>query len=285
MYKLGLGPYIGGKRRAAEKYADILNYDVTTYIEGFGGMGNVLLNKGTHEIEVYNELHYPIYNLFRVISQPELYEVLRTKIFSTGYSEETYNSAKAEFIGDEKDFQKGINNINKDNAVDKAILVLMLLKQSINGDLTKLRFRGIKEGNEEADYLGSFYGLDDVAERIRGVKVLNKDINKLLIEHHNNSDICWFLDPPYDPEVRTKRLYSVDMDDESKQLEFLRTVRHIKGKAAICGYKSDLYDSLLNKESGWSSFVIAEVTKSMQFKQAGESKDVVSEWVWVNYKI
>lgn len=275
MSQLSIAPYVGGKYHLAREYAAIMPYKgIKTFYEGYGGMGNVLLNKPKHEIEYYNDIFTPVYNIFKCLSDPKISNLLINRMLETEYSKREFMVAKHYFMRIE-------------DPVESAAMTLVLLKQSVNASLEKIKWRGFHKGGEAEDYINSFYGLYDAAERLSTVNVIQRDIKEILTENKDDDSICWFLDPPYNPAERSGKLYVVDEDTIQKQMAFLAAVREVKGKVIICGYKekSTLYDDVLLPSLGWKSFIIGEVSKSMQMKGIGESKDRAYEWVWVNYNI
>jgi DNA adenine methylase len=68
------------------------NYEKMTYLELFGGAGNVLLNKNPSAIEIYNDLYAPTANIFfHLVNYSK--DIIKT-IAEIEYSEKSFNNAK-----------------------------------------------------------------------------------------------------------------------------------------------------------------------------------------------
>lgn len=80
-----IGPlcYIGGKNRLAKKIIALMPEHLT-YVEAFGGGGQVLFRKAPSNIEVLNDLDFDVVNFFRVCQwhYEELVRFLRYCIIS-----------------------------------------------------------------------------------------------------------------------------------------------------------------------------------------------------------
>ena len=58
-------------------------YDL--YVEGFGGGASVLLNKCKTPLEIYNDLNDNVYSLFKVLSNKDALDKLKSRLYLTPY--------------------------------------------------------------------------------------------------------------------------------------------------------------------------------------------------------
>jgi DNA adenine methylase len=64
--KLCFIPYIGGKFNLLNKLISLIP-EHETYVEVFGGVGSLLLNKPPSKVEVFNDIDGDLINLFLVV--------------------------------------------------------------------------------------------------------------------------------------------------------------------------------------------------------------------------
>lgn len=70
-------PYYGGKAKMSPLICSLLDYENTSlYIEPYGGGCRTLLNKKTHEQEIYNDFGYGLTTFFNIMSSKEQTEQL-----------------------------------------------------------------------------------------------------------------------------------------------------------------------------------------------------------------
>src|ERR1017187_9749183 len=82
--------WLGGKGRLASRI--IKEFPAHhTYCEAFGGSASVLLRKSPSKVEVLNDKDGRLWNLMRVIQDPELYPKLRSVCESTLFSRAEFN--------------------------------------------------------------------------------------------------------------------------------------------------------------------------------------------------
>ena len=90
--RLTLFSYFGGKARFCKEIAELLDYDRTKiYIEPFGGAASVLLNKPTHETEVYSDVSRGLVALMTYLSDPDKAPELIDSLYDTVYSVDCFN--------------------------------------------------------------------------------------------------------------------------------------------------------------------------------------------------
>lgn len=255
--------YHGGKFRLAKW---ILSHfpDHHCYVEPFGGVASVLMQKDRSYAEVYNDLDSEVVNLFKVLRDPELNMRLQEACLLTAYSRDEFMLAK-EFI---------------DDPLERARRMVVRACMGF-GSAAGLNGNSGFQSDSKREY--SIYShlwakypenLSSVCQRLQGVIIENKPALDL-IKKHDTTDTLFYLDPPYVAETRVSgnRYYNFEMTNDQHH-ELLQTLKSVSGKVVISGYNSDLYNDEL---SGWR-----KVTKEARIS-AGRGTGIRTECLWMNY--
>lgn len=232
-----------------------------TYVEVFGGAGHLLFGKKPSKIDVYNDLHSGLVNLFNVIrEQPEEFQQLLTL---TPYSRETFNESKHwETI---------------EEPIEKAYWFYIRLMQSFSNSFSSWSYtitssrRGM--ANSVSRWLGNVdKNLPAAIERLRGLQIENLDFEELILKYDKPTTL-FYLDPPYLPQTRgAKKVYKHEMSYENHE-RLVNVLKEIKGKAVLSGYDNDLYGQL-----GWKKHLLGKYAVSASKKA---TKDKNEEWIWM----
>lgn len=275
MSKYIIAPYIGAKAKIADKIESLLVYEgITTYVEPFGGLYGVGLNKAPHQEEIYNELNPKLVHLMNVLKNKgnELLE----RMLETEYSNEVFLKARVE---SEKIKEDGLPSVDD---VEKAVDVWITLLQSRNGMMR--HWKGFSLGTEHISYYKRMIKKFRLPERVKNITVMNRDALGLIAELKYREDVLLYCDSPYVTEVRTSPdLYEYEMKD-NEQVVYAKLLRDAKAKIIVSGYKNDIYDNILTEDEGWYSYPLIEVAKSSGNSRYTRTKNREVEWVWMNYK-
>ena len=265
--------WYGGKFYMANDIIELFP-EHNMYVEGFGGAGHVLFKKKPSPIEVYNDLHSGLYNLFKLLRDDSLRDELIKKITLTPYSRE-------EFMNCKKTWQ------NESDIIEKVRKFYTAIMQSVGGTgsggwcytKTKSR-RGMSMAVSR--WLGNVDdNMVDLIERIREVQIENLDIIDLIIKY-DREDTLFYLDPPYIQDTRSaKKVYDHEMSID-KHKELVDTLLNIKGKVVLSGYDHEVYKPLEN--NGWKKVLLGEYSKRSQRDNDG-ALDKGQEFVWINFDI
>lgn len=255
--------YHGGKFRLAKW---ILSYfsEHRCYVEPFGGVASVLMQKERSYAEIYNDLDSEVVNLFKVLRDPELNMKLQEACLLTAYSRDEFMLAK-EFTED---------------PLERARRMVVRACMGF-GSAAGLNGNSGFQSDSKREY--SIYShlwakypenLSSVCQRLQGVIIENKPALDL-IKKHDTTDTLFYLDPPYVAETRVSgnRYYNFEMTNDQHH-ELLQTLKSVSGKVVISGYNSDLYNDEL---SGWQ-----KVTKQARIS-AGRGTGIRTECLWMNY--
>jgi len=114
-----------------------------------------------------------------------------------------------------------------------------------------------------------------VVDRLRSVRVENKDAIALFEEFSNRPATLVYLDPPY--LGKRARGYDHDANSEEFHEKLLTVVLKAKCMVFISGYESKLYNSLLTEKAGWKKETLPAITKGNNGKCFPRS-----EVIWFN---
>ena len=138
-------------------------------------------------------------------------------------------------------------------------------------------FIGDGRSSNYAQYTINFPHLLQVAQRLQGVTIDNRDALKI-IERYDRPYAFLYLDPPYLLSTRRGNLYKHEMSDE-QHVDLLEAALAYTGKVAISGYANDLYDIML---ADWLRIEIP--TKLSIVTNAEGKKNERTEILWTNYR-
>lgn len=205
------------------------------YCEVFGGSAAILLSKTPSEIECYNDLDGNLVGLWRVLREPRLRGRLIAMVEMTPFSREVLHDC----LSDQCD---------SDDPVKRAWSFLVTCNQARNGrgvnesDWAYNRSRG--GGNRNA-WAKLPQRLAEVGQRLKRVQIENLPCEDIL-RRYDSRDTLFLLDPPYLPEVRASGVRYARECSRADHIRLLRIARGLNAMVAACGYRSDLYDEMLD---------------------------------------
>ncbi|MBL1241885.1 MAG: DNA adenine methylase [OCS116 cluster bacterium] len=228
--------YHGGKWRLAPW---IINHfpEHTRYVEPFCGAASVLLKKPRSYAEVINDLNDQVVNLFKVLQDPDLSYSLINRIQMTPYARLSFDDAKAYS-------QRPVKN------------ALNFLIRSHMGYNTAAKNTGFRSNTSRKcsipahNWADMDYVLEATISRLKGV-VIEKAPAEFVMKKHDCENTLHFVDPPYLPSTRTPTSQYVNDMTEDQHYGLLQALLELKGMVILCGYQSEMYDSLLVNRNGW----------------------------------
>lgn len=259
--------YFGSKNKIALELCDELPPH-NCWVEAFCGSAALTLRKLPAPIEIINDIDSNIINFFEQLRNnfDELYRVIDL----TPYSEEELVLARTLPLD-------GISNL------ERARRFLVQSMMSINGIFGEEKggfsYSDSYSRNGHDPRVNRWINLPErltyVVERLKSVRVENKDAKKLLERYLNRPATLVYLDPPYLGE-RTNG-YNKDANDEQFHRELLTLSNRAKCMIFISGYENALYDTLLTANNGWQKRLIKTITKDTKGKSHARI-----EVVWMN---
>ena len=173
-------PYVGGKSSLIKK---LLSYIPRheTYVEVFGGSGELLFSKSRSKNEVYNDINDDLANLFIVVRDnvEEFLEKCQYLIHSREIHERWSNDFK--------------NGVYPADPVDRASRFYYVLSTQFAGKM----YGGWAFGKYRRYWdNGDLKKINAIHRRLMGVQVEGVDFRRL-IKTWDDSEVFYFLDPPY----------------------------------------------------------------------------------------
>lgn len=258
--------YFGSKNKIALKLCNILPPH-NCWVEAFCGSAALTLAKRKAPIEVINDIDGNIINLFEQLRENE--KELCRLVALTPYAKMELENARI------------INTV--DSNLERARKFLIQAMMAVNGIFGKdkggFSYSQSYSRNGRDARVNRWYNLPDrltdVVERIRDIRIENRDAIELLEMFIKRPATLVYLDPPYLAD-RT-RGYTKDAFDEDFHIALLKMAVKSKGMILISGYDNEIYNSILAKNKGWSKRTIDTITKDI--KGAPHERN---EIVWFN---
>lgn len=232
--------YYGGKGILVKK---LLKYVPPhhTYVEVFGGSAALLFAKPPSPVEVYNDIDSNVVNFFRVLRDPEKFEIFKRKVHFTPYSREEYEFCQRTFEDETLD------------DVERAYRFFVAIRQSLNGNpyagwSYNIRIARRNMVAAASRWLGAIEGLQEAYERLMRVQIEHLDFRKV-IPLYDTPNTFMYLDPPYIAETKKKKdayTYEMSLEDHEEMVELL-----LKSQSMfmLSGYRHEVYEPL--EEAGW----------------------------------
>lgn len=190
------------------------------YVEPFGGCASILLNKSSSDIEVYNDLNRDLYNLFRILREPEQAQLLVSAIENTPFSHQEFKQA----------FRNTQNNIEK----ARRLFVRSQLSFFEDGKPVDIHNGSLVSSLDSWNQQPKV--IQYASKRLKNTIIENRDALEV-IDLYDSPDTLFFIDYPFPPDYVSSF--------ETKLLDKLICV---KGKVILCGWDNALYHNLL---TGW----------------------------------
>ncbi len=117
--------------------------------------------------------------------------------------------------------------------------------------------------------------MSKAAERLRGVRIENKDGLQLFRKFINRPATLVYLDPPYLGERCNGYIYDAKTEEFHRKL--LRLANRAKCMVFVSGYSNKLYKQILSRKKGWRSKTIETTTRD----SSGRTH-LRTEVIWMN---
>ncbi len=238
------------------------------YCEPFGGSAAVILNREPAAVETYNDLDGEVVNFFRVLRQQK--EELIEAIGLTPFSREEFAIACSKPEGGMSHLERARRFFVRARQVRTGLAQTASLGRWANcKNTSRAGMSGVV-----SRWLGSVESLPEIATRLMRVQIENRPA-KEVIELYDDPGTLFYCDPPYVHDTRSdSNAYGFEMTDADHE-SLAYTLHRVKGKVALSGYRSPLYDRLYRD---WRVIEAPE-------KKCHSSKKTRTEALWVNYKV
>jgi DNA adenine methylase len=236
------------------------------YVEPFGGVASVLIQKPRSYAEVYNDLDSDVVNVFRVLRDPETAAALERALSLTPF-------ARAEF--------EAAYGGESDDPVERARRTMIRAQMGYGSAAfnsahgTGFRtYSGGNRGRLPSKDWGTFpEQIAAFVERLRGVVIEQRDAREVMAAHDGPATLH-YLDPPYVLSTRgsaagVRQKYRYEMDDAEH--EGLATfVAGLQGMVVLSGYPCALYDTLYGR---W---------RRLEIEALADGAEQRTECLWLN---
>ena len=260
--------YYGAKLRIAKQIIEKLPPH-NAWVEAFCGSAAITLAKEPVPIEVINDADGEIVNVFMQLrtNAAQLCELVAL----TPYSREEFGAAKQE-----------VEEITPLERARRFLVSTMMTVNSVNGpsgagfSFSQSYSRGEKEAR-----VNRWYNLpprlEKVVERLRGIRIENRDACDIIDMFSDRPATLLYLDPPY--FVRRDHKYTIDANDIDFHKTLLKCCQDAQCMILISGYENDLYGELLVPEKGWMAEYVQTQTRNTSGKVLSRT-----EVLWMNKK-
>ncbi len=230
--------YPGGKWRIAK---EIIKHfpDHKVYLEPFFGSGAVFFTKEQSKMETINDLDDNVINLFKVLREnpDELIRVIELTPFS-----------RSEFLNiQEEHAGQGVKKC--DLEIENARRFIIRCNQGFGSKLSDRvgwKHTCTSRGPNNPEIWSRLPECISVcAKRLKHAQIENMSAVKL-IPKYNSSDCLIYADPPYLGEVRPRRMYLKEMQDEKQHAQLIELLKQHKGYFVLSGYDNELYKKSLH---------------------------------------
>ncbi len=266
----------GGKSYLARRFNALMPYR-PLYIEPFAGGLSVLLNRTRATREVVNDLNPWVARFWEVMTDETRFNRMWNRVSRTEYRAESFALAKGwlrETTGPDSEIPWA--DLSRCEFASFFLIQNRMSRGGLGKDFAwSDRLRGGQPGDVNA--WKTFVGGEilRIHSRFSGVEVHN-DNATTVIKAFDAPDALIYCDPPYLHETRTHRkAYGpFEMTTEQHQ-ELLEMLLACKGKVFLSGYRSVLYDGVLEL-AGWTRHEFDMPNHSGQ----GKSKQRRIECLW-----
>lgn len=247
--------YYGAKQRLARRIIKTFPPH-NAWVEAFCGSAAITLAKPPALIEVINDLDDEVVNVFRQLRSNA--DDLCRAVALTPYARAEFECARVRC--DDLD------------DLERARRFLVATMMTVNGTVGSTRagfsFSPSYAREKKEARVCRWYNLPErlakVVERLRNVRVENRDARELVAMFADRPATLVYLDPPY--FTKRDHRYVIDMDDRRFHTELLEICSKARCMLLISGYENDLYDEALRPEDGWNKMTIETHTRDTKGK-------------------
>jgi len=258
--------YYGAKLRIAGQIIAKLPPH-NAWVEAFCGSAAITLAKRPVPIEVINDLDGEIVNLFRQLRKNA--PALCRNIALTPY-------ARAEFQG----ARTPLKRLSAHERARRFLInSMMTVNATVGSEHAGFSFSSSYARDGKEARVCRWYKLPErlekVVERLRGVRVENRNACDLIAMFADRPATLIYLDPPY--YTKRQHGYVIDANDAGFHTKLLEICKKAKCMLLISGYDNPLYRKLLKPSEGWKMWRIKTHTRDTSGKDYDRT-----EVLWMN---
>ncbi len=254
--------WYGGKQKIIN---DLLPYipPHECYVEPFGGAGAMLFAKEPGKVEIYNDLHKDVVNLYATLRNHR--HAFMHYINLTPYSREELERCWEHL------------QIGHEPSIANARCFFTVARQSFSGRHNqKPGWSSSKKTNHALAWMNAIEGLPEVHERLMRVQIECLPASEVITKY-DGKDTFQYLDPPYPPETRKEqKAYEHEMTF-NEHFNLLCQIKNLKSMILISGYHCELYNDVLNT---WHYKDLDHVASAINAKT--DANTYRTETIWWN---
>ena len=260
--------YYGAKLRIARQIINLLPPHYA-WVEGFCGSAALTLAKSPVPIEVINDVDGEVVNLFEQLRNNP--EKLCRAVALTPYSRAEHQLSRER--------ENGLSLASLERARRFLVRTMMTVNAASGSSCSGFSFtQSYSRGKKEAR-VSRWYNLPErlekTVERLRGVRVENRDACEIVQMFQDRPATLVYLDPPY--FVKRQHKYAIDANNLEFHSNLLEQCRRARCMILLSGYENDLYNKVLTRKSGWSKQFIETHTRDTTGKEFART-----EVLWMN---
>ena len=264
--KIAFGWY-GGKFSHLDFLLPNLPNDARHFCDVFGGSAAVLINREPALVETYNDLDSELVNFFATLRHPENGERLLKEIALTPFSRRGIGAGV--YAGSPIGRCGTGAAVLRARTADPHRTGANIVERTLGAVHLDFPARGWP-GQCLVGW-APIEGLPPIIDRLMRVQIENAPALEV-IQRYDTPETLFYLDPPYVHDARgDKHAYYGEMTD-AEHAELAELLRGIKGRAAISGYRNELYDALY---AGWNR--VGRARKDLPFGAAAPPGIPVAE--------
>ncbi len=258
--------WYGGKYSHLDFILPNLPENANHFCDVFGGSAAVLINRPPAPVETYNDLDSELVNFFEVLRN-QGHKLIKAISLTPFSREELLRACRPEprltkierarrFYVRARQTRTGLAQTSSEGRWAHCVLTS---RAGMAGAVSR--------------WLGAIDGLPEIVQRLQRVQIENVPALEL-IERYDTKDTLFYLDPPYVHESRgDSKAYGHEMTD-AEHIELAKLLMSIKGRAALSGYRTTMYDKLY---SDWNRV-------DDPVKTCNSSKGQRQECLWLNFE-
>ena len=258
--------YYGAKGRIAKRIVSMLPPH-NAWVEGFCGSAAITLAKPPALIEVINDRDDQIVNVFEQLRNNS--EALCRAVALTPYAKREFEVART----------LGNGGVGLEKARRFLVATMMTVNATFGTARSGFSFSQSYSREKKEARVSRWYNLPErlqaVVERLRRIRVENRDARELIAMFSNRPATLMYLDPPY--FIEREHEYVVDANYKEFHEELLRGCLNAKCMIMISGYDNELYNALLTRKRGWSKAKIETHTRDTNGRDYART-----EVLWTN---
>lgn len=267
-------PWYGGKTNIVDKFDPYIP-EHHCYVEPYGGAGAMLFYKKPSRVEIYNDLHKDVVNLY--ISIRDYFDDFHHKVEATPYSRQALEYAWS-FI--QYDMGSGLPDFITEHA--RCFFVIARQAFSSRHDKQMKHYSSMwsssKVNNKAVGWMNAIDRLPEIHERLQNVQIECLPALEVM-KRYDGKDTFMYIDPPYMEDTRKElNTYVHEMTDRD-HLDLLYELKRSQSMILLSGYHNEFYDEVLN---AWCHKDFAHTASAINTEQSPDADKKRIEVVWWN---